>query len=118
MPHDFFTPQPVHGARAYYLHSVLHDWPDLNASQILDNLRPALKKGYSKLLINELVVLDTISSSSPQVTSFDLAMLGLCAAHERTESMWRALLEQAGFHVVKVWTNDASVESIIEAEIA
>ncbi|KAG6354382.1 hypothetical protein INS49_004399 [Diaporthe citri] len=26
--HDFFTPQPVKGARAYFTRSVLHDWPD------------------------------------------------------------------------------------------
>ena len=25
MGHDFFTPQPIHGAKAYYLHSILHD---------------------------------------------------------------------------------------------
>lgn len=25
MGHDFFTPQPIHGAKAYFLHSILHD---------------------------------------------------------------------------------------------
>jgi len=117
MPHNFFEPQPVRHARAYYLHSVLHDWPDANALQILENLKPAMKHGYSKLLLNEIVVLDRISTSSPQVTSFDLAMMGLCAAQERTELMWRTLLGRAGFKVIKIWTSEAAVESIIEAEI-
>ncbi|THY22919.1 S-adenosyl-L-methionine-dependent methyltransferase [Aureobasidium pullulans] len=117
MPHNFFEPQPVRHARAYYLHSVLHDWPDANALQILENLKPAMKHGYSKLLLNEIVVLDKISTSSPQVTSFDLAMMGLCAAQERTELMWRTLLGRAGFKVIKIWTSEAAVESIIEAEI-
>ena len=26
MKHDFFAPQPVKGAKAYYLGHVLHDW--------------------------------------------------------------------------------------------
>ncbi|KAI5271725.1 S-adenosyl-L-methionine-dependent methyltransferase [Aureobasidium subglaciale] len=118
MPHNFFEPQPILHARAYYLHSVLHDWSDVNALQILNNLKPAMKKNCSKLLLNEIVILDKISASSPQVTSFDLAMMGLCAAQERTESMWRALLDQAGFKVIKIWTSETAVESIIEAEIA
>ena len=41
--HDFFTEQPVKGARAYYLHSILHDWPDERAKAILEMLKPALK---------------------------------------------------------------------------
>lgn len=28
MAHGFFTPQPIEGARAYFLNHVLHDWPD------------------------------------------------------------------------------------------
>lgn len=56
MAHDFFTPQPVHGARAYYLHSVLHDWSDDDCVKILQALKPAMKEGYSSVLINELVV--------------------------------------------------------------
>ncbi|CAG8221705.1 unnamed protein product [Penicillium salamii] len=51
--HDFFTPQPVVGARAYHLHSILHGWNDEDAVRILNNLVPALKKGYSRVLVNE-----------------------------------------------------------------
>ncbi|KAK8070078.1 hypothetical protein PG994_006694 [Apiospora phragmitis] len=43
--HDFFTPQPVAGARAYALHSILHDWDDAEGVRILENLKPALKRG-------------------------------------------------------------------------
>lgn len=43
--HDFFTPQVVKSARAYSLHSILHDWDDNDSLQILENLRPALKPG-------------------------------------------------------------------------
>jgi hypothetical protein len=44
--HNFFTPQPVKGARAYSLHSILHDWGDDDGVKILENLVPALLKGY------------------------------------------------------------------------
>lgn len=54
--HDFFTPQPIVASRAYMLHYVLHDWPDDVALKILENLKPAMKKDYSRLLIIEFVV--------------------------------------------------------------
>jgi hypothetical protein len=56
--HDFFTTQPVKGAKVYYLHMVLHDWPDSSCRDILKSVIPAMDKGYSKILLNEMVVLD------------------------------------------------------------
>lgn len=56
--HDFFTTQPVKGAKVYYLHMVLHDWPDTSCRDILRNVIPAMEKGYSKILLNETVVAD------------------------------------------------------------
>lgn len=117
MDHDFFTPQPIHGARAYFLHSILHDWPDDKAGLILDNLRPALTPGYSKLLINENVVPARVSTAHPQITAFDIAMLGMYGGRERTEAGWKALLEKHGFKISKIWTSAEAVESIIEAEV-
>ncbi|KAJ5733504.1 hypothetical protein N7493_002290 [Penicillium malachiteum] len=58
MAHDFFQPQPVKDARIYYIHAVLHDWPDEHARKILEMLRDALKPGYSHLLIHDYVVPD------------------------------------------------------------
>ncbi|KAI9729020.1 MAG: hypothetical protein M1828_000105 [Chrysothrix sp. TS-e1954] len=42
MGHDFFTKQPIQGAAAYFMHSVLHDWPDDKALEILYNLKAGL----------------------------------------------------------------------------
>lgn len=53
--HDFFTPQPVRGARAYFMRSVLHDWPDEQCRTILGHLRDAMEPGYSKILISDCV---------------------------------------------------------------
>jgi hypothetical protein len=53
--HDFFTPQPVKGARAYFMRSVLHDWPDEQCRVILRHLKDAMEPGYSRILINDCV---------------------------------------------------------------
>lgn len=135
--HDFFTQQPVKGmflsclviavprkcinrllftgARAYYMHSVLHDWPDNLGRKILSNLVAAMEPGYSKLLVNENVIPDT--GAYWETTSLDLIMMQI-GSGERTERQWRALLESAGLKVVHIWTAQRGVESLIECELA
>lgn len=54
--HDFFTPQPVKGARAYYMRHVLHDWPDHSCVEIMNHIADAMVPGYSKLLIFEWIL--------------------------------------------------------------
>ena len=130
MEHDFFSTQPIIGmladaaetrlltsvgARAYYLHSCLHDWPDFKAREILTSLKPGLTKGYSKLLINENVITDR--GAHWLSTALDMVMMANLSASERTEQQWRALLESAGFKVVKIWTYEPGTESLIEAEL-
>ncbi|KAL4887226.1 S-adenosyl-L-methionine-dependent methyltransferase [Aspergillus karnatakaensis] len=113
--HDFFKEQPVKGARAYYMHSVLHDWPDNIASKILANLVAAMKPGNSKILINENVIPDT--GAYWETTSLDLIMMQI-GSGERTERQWHALLESAGLRIAKIWTAQRGVESLIECELA
>ncbi|KAL2782642.1 S-adenosyl-L-methionine-dependent methyltransferase [Aspergillus keveii] len=112
--YDFFTEQPVKGARAYYMHSVLHDWPDELCAKILANLVAAMKPGYSKILINENVIPDT--GAYWETTSLDLIMMQI-GSGERTERQWRELLETAGLKVTNIWTANPGVESLIECEL-
>ena len=131
MEHDFFTEQPIIGAfaitteihqltslgaRAYYMHSVLHNWPDSKAWDILTSLKPGLTRGYSKLLIFDNVIPD--QGAHWLSTSLDMVMMSILSAIERTEQDWRTLLESAGFKVVKIWTYEPGTESLIEAELA
>lgn len=53
--HDFFKPQPVNGARAYFMRYVMHDWPDEQCRQILGHIKDAMEPGYSRILINDCV---------------------------------------------------------------
>lgn len=57
MPHDFFEEQPVMGAAIYYLHKVLHDWPDKDCVVILERLRDAMAEG-SRILVNDCILLN------------------------------------------------------------
>ncbi|KAL4882669.1 S-adenosyl-L-methionine-dependent methyltransferase [Aspergillus karnatakaensis] len=114
MVHDFFTAQPVMGARAYYLHGVIHDWADPPARIILSHLRGAMRLGYSKLLVHDHVLPD--KNPHPQATAYDLTMMVKVSAFERTEAMWVELLGSVGFRVVKIWSSPLATQSVIEAE--
>ncbi|KAF1947988.1 putative hydroxyindole O-methyltransferase [Clathrospora elynae] len=113
--HDFFTPQPIKAARAYFLHSIIHDWDDENGIRILENLKLALKPGYSRLLLNEIV----LSEEKPTIaaTSMDMMMLAHMAVRERTEAEWKGILEKAGLKFLKIYNYPGVAESVIEAEL-
>lgn len=106
MQYDFFSPQPIKGARAYYLRNILHDWPDKNARQILRNILPAMTK-ESILLINEGFLPEVNVALYP--AQLDLSMMALYAGLERTQKQWIELLDSAGFELVKTWTPRAPV---------
>ncbi|KAJ6516077.1 putative O-methyltransferase [Mycena sanguinolenta] len=116
MVYDFFTPQTVLGSRIYFMHAVLHDWADPEAIQILRNLGSAFTKGYSRLLITDVVIPPEGASSF--VAGVDLLMMAMLAGGSRTEAAWVKLLNSAGFKLVKVWKDQLGIECVIEAELA
>jgi hypothetical protein len=115
MPYDFFTPQPVKGARIYYMHGVLHDWSNEPARKILAMQRGAFTPGYSTLLIHDHIA--PRARAHPHTTAYDLTMMVMVAGTERTESHWEELLQSEGYKVVNIWTSPLAVQSIIEAEL-
>ncbi|RYP72849.1 hypothetical protein DL769_004364 [Monosporascus sp. CRB-8-3] len=113
--YDFFTPQTIKGARAYYMHGVLHDWSNEPARKILEMQKGALTPGYSKLLIHDHIAPEGMAH--PHTTAYDLTMMVMVAGGERTESDWRTLLKSAGYKIVKIWESPLAVQKIIEAEL-
>ncbi|KAF9730110.1 Demethylsterigmatocystin 6-O-methyltransferase 8 [Paraphaeosphaeria minitans] len=111
--HDFFTEQPVKAARAYYLHSILHDWPDQVCKVILKQVADAMEPGYSKLLIHENIIPG--KSADSEVTAMDMMMAILLSSKERTEEEWYALLEvpELGLKISGIW-QVSGAESLIE----
>jgi hypothetical protein len=121
MVHDFFTPQPVHGARAYLLHFILHDWPDDKCVEIVSHLKKAMAPGYSKLLISEYVIPDGGGPNGGgdwETTYLDLYMMVLFGSRERTERDWRELLEgRCGLKITAVFNPGNGIEGVIECEV-
>ena len=116
MGHDFFTPQPVKHAKAYYSKMCLHDWPNEQCKEILSNLKPALKPGYSRILLNEIVIPEVKAGWFE--TSVDLIMMTANSAQERREWEWRELIEGVdGLKVRKIWDVEGAAEKVIEVEL-
>ncbi|TQV91602.1 sterigmatocystin 8-O-methyltransferase [Cordyceps javanica] len=114
MTYDFFTKQPIKGARAYFYHHILHDWSDEKCLEILDAVKGSMTAGYSKILLHEMIVPEEGASTFHAM--LDMTMMAFNAGMERTEKQWRELLDKAGFEVVKVWAPlQADADGIVEA---
>ncbi|MDD7814077.1 methyltransferase [Mycobacterium sp. CSUR Q5927] len=107
---SFFDQVPS-GGDAYLLKNVIHDWPDEQAAQILQNVRAATRPGAVALLV-ELVIPEHDREFLGKWA--DLEMLVGAAARERTAAEYRGLLQQAGFAMTRV-VPTASPFSVVEA---
>ncbi|KAL9032135.1 MAG: hypothetical protein Q9180_006679 [Flavoplaca navasiana] len=63
--HDFFEPNPVHGAEVYWLRSILHDWSDTYCVQILSAIAGAMAPHSRILICDQLMTPTTRPSSTP-----------------------------------------------------
>ncbi|RYP09610.1 hypothetical protein DL764_001152 [Monosporascus ibericus] len=91
--YDFFTPETVKGAYAYYLRNVLHDWPDAKVVEILTSIKAGMTKD-SVVLIDETVLSECCAPW--RAVQQDVEMLAVFSASERTEAEWRKLIDEAG----------------------
>ncbi|KAI1127812.1 S-adenosyl-L-methionine-dependent methyltransferase [Nemania abortiva] len=113
MRYDFFTEQPVKGARAYLYHHILHDWSDDKCLEILRKVKQAMKPGYSKLLICEMIMLEKRASTFYAI--LDMTMMAFNGGMERAESQWEDLMTRAGLEVTKIWHSpQEGVDDIVE----
>ncbi|KAL4798809.1 S-adenosyl-L-methionine-dependent methyltransferase [Aspergillus venezuelensis] len=113
MAQDLFQPQPVKGARVYYLHWILHDWADEEARKILEIIVDAMEPGYSRLVINDNIVTD--QGCEYAVACLNLLMTVQVGSRERTESQWRELLGSVGLTEMSFHQPPADGEGIIVA---
>ncbi|KAJ4415339.1 hypothetical protein N0V82_007389 [Gnomoniopsis sp. IMI 355080] len=118
MIHDIFSSQPVLGAKVYYIHFLLHDFPDKQCRTMLRHVVRAMKPGYSRVLLNEIVVPALACPSF--FAAADITIMACLAGIQRSKAQWISLVESAGLTVTKVWTSpdDDDFEGIIEATIA
>jgi O-methyltransferase domain len=112
MPHDFNNPQPVRGARVYFLRHILHDYNDEIARHVLAQLKQVMEPGYSKILLNECVVAN--QGAAWQHTSLDMFLMAMNTSQERSEKEWYDLIASAGLEIAGIWTQGVGSESLIE----
>jgi hypothetical protein len=101
---DFF--QRVPPGDVHLLRWVLHDWPDDQALQILQQVREA-SSGVVYLVENLL-------GNDPGAALLDMSMLILTGGRERTREEFGSLLERAGLRLQRVLPTRAGVQ-ILEA---
>jgi len=99
---SFFEEVPG-GADLYVLKSVLHDWDDGRAAEILATVGRAMGPDARLLLVERLM--PERMQARPEhrlLARADMNMLVAHAAPERTERQWRDLLGGSGFDVVTI----------------
>ena len=103
--HDFFTLNPVKGAKVYHLRACLHDWSDEICVQILKCVVPAMARD-SRLLIAEcLLPMDPRDDVSGLMGFQDMAMMCL-GGKERTETGFGRIVKKAGLVVERIWEGE------------
>lgn len=96
---DFFAAVPE-GCDLYVLQSIVHDWDDEAAEQILTRVREAMAPGARVLLLESMVPTTPVIHPSKYA---DLLMLVLTGrGRERTEAEYRALASRAGLRLDRV----------------
>ncbi|GLA14676.1 hypothetical protein AnigIFM62618_001114 [Aspergillus niger] len=98
MGHDFFKPQPIKGALAYYIRRCLHNWPNDESQKILSNLAGAMDKEKSRVLITEHIVPDVGGTMFHAWMDQTMMTFG---GLERTKKDWAHLLDISGLELVK-----------------
>ncbi|KAG2139395.1 S-adenosyl-L-methionine-dependent methyltransferase [Suillus cothurnatus] len=99
VPLNFLEESPVVGKDVYYLRSILHDWPDAEATTILRNIRKVMGPNSRVLILFEFSLtlyfcIHQYKAPEPMLSNFgagthtayhqDMAMWLVCNAKERT----------------------------------
>lgn len=101
---SFFERVPA--GDVYVLSTILHDWDDGRAGQILRTIRAAAPEDGRLLVVDAVVP----AGNEPHgAKPLDLLMLALFGARERDEAQWRALLQENGFEPIGI--EDGLVEA-------
>jgi hypothetical protein len=104
------------GADAYMLKSVIHNWEDDQAAEMLHNCRSVMQ-AQGKVIVIERLLPERADPSDELVLGkllSDIMMMLLAGGRERTEHECKNLLARAGLHLNRVVPTPGP-PSIIEA---
>ncbi|KAB8258510.1 S-adenosyl-L-methionine-dependent methyltransferase [Aspergillus pseudonomiae] len=113
MGYDYFTEQPVKGAKAYHFRQIFHNNDDDECFRILEALLPAMSSS-STLLINENVLPDDEPSTEYRA-SLSMTMMALFNTYERREGHWHRLLDKAGLTIKAIRRFSRHGDSVLMA---
>ncbi|KIW70707.1 hypothetical protein PV04_02951 [Phialophora macrospora] len=118
MVHDFWTPQPVKAAKAYFLRRIIHDYSDENCVKILSHLRAAMAPD-SKVLIADMVMPRRVQEADLPAAAMDNCVM-VMGGKERTADGMKKILEEAGLKMVKIWQSreGGAAGNIVEAVVS
>lgn len=117
MVHDFWTPQPIKGAKAYFFRRIMHDYSDEHCSKILSQIRDAMAPD-SKVLIADMVMPKRVSEADLPAAAMDNCVM-VMGGKERTAEGFSKILEDAGLKLEKIWQSRAggAAGNIVEARL-
>ena len=101
------------GYDAYLIKSVLHDWDDEHAVQILRQCRAAMPS-HGRVVVIEIVVTPGKPMGHPH-PMIDLEMLVTYGGQERTAPEFATLFTRAGLALAQVLPITDSFFSVVEA---
>lgn len=110
---DFFA-DPIPVCDAYMMMTVLHDWSDAEAAQILAAIRRTAR-ARAKVLLVEAVI--GLSEGFDFGKDLDIEMLAMTTGRERTEAEWREVLAEGGWRLTRI-VPARGMSAVIEAEAA
>lgn len=110
---SFFHSLPVTSGDLYVLRSILHDWDDERALQILRTCRSAVGP-RARLLVIEVLLGDEVAGDRLSVALRDVNLMVMTSGRKRTAAELEGLLTQAGFTPRRVLPTGGTF-SIVEA---
>lgn len=114
--HDILDPQPIMGARAYYLRTPMRRAHGAAFETILEQVKLAMVPGYSILLLEELGV--SGPDATWTVTSVDRVDNAAQATMSLTKECLERILEQAGFRVRQTYRPRFGLTFLVDLELA
>lgn len=109
---SFFDSVPS-GFDAYLLKWILHDHNDIACMKILANIKNAMPK-HGTLLIIDTVVPDSVDSN--MAVEIDIVMMTVFGGKERTKKQFETLLANCGFVATNIHLQDTTL-SILECKL-
>ncbi|MGZ3401837.1 MAG: methyltransferase, partial [Caulobacteraceae bacterium] len=100
---------------AYLMMTVLHDWSDAEAAQILAAIKRTAPAGAKVLLLEAVIGLKEGFDFGKDL---DIEMLVMTTGRERTAEEWTAVLAQGGWRLTRIAPTATGISAVIEAELA